>query len=144
MTGDVVQGPMGVTMVTGEPPSWIVFQSLMVGCLIGARVALFLLLLSVLSNYLHMLPIPPAERDEGEFARLSQLGDVLGLSQMDVYQVRAHSSPLLPSFCLLLPSFPSSFCLLLGSSVRPAGWRRAGAEPDASIPAVLGPRVSHL
>ncbi|KAL4420333.1 hypothetical protein ABPG77_010238 [Micractinium sp. CCAP 211/92] len=43
MTGDVVQGPMGVTMVT--------------------------------------------ERDEGEFARLSQLGDVLGLTQMDVYQV---------------------------------------------------------
>ena len=30
---------------------------------------------------------PPAERDEGEFARLSQLGDVLGLTQMDVYQV---------------------------------------------------------
>lgn len=29
----------------------------------------------------------PAERDEGEFARLSQLGDILGLSQMDVYQV---------------------------------------------------------
>ncbi|KAL4434488.1 hypothetical protein ABPG75_000929 [Micractinium tetrahymenae] len=43
MTGDVVQGPMGVTMVT--------------------------------------------ERDESEFARLSQLGDVLGLTQMDVYQV---------------------------------------------------------
>lgn len=43
MTGDVVQGPMGVTMVT--------------------------------------------ERDEGEFARLAQLGDVLGLTQMDVYQV---------------------------------------------------------
>lgn len=43
MTGDVVQGPMGVTMVT--------------------------------------------ERDETEFARLSQLGDVLGLTQMDVYQV---------------------------------------------------------
>ena len=43
MTGDVVQGPMGVTMVT--------------------------------------------ERDEGEFARLAQLGDVLGLTQMDVYGV---------------------------------------------------------
>ena len=43
MTGDVMQGPMGVTMVT--------------------------------------------ERDEGEFARLAQLGDVLGLTQMDVYQV---------------------------------------------------------
>ncbi|PSC73353.1 chloroplastic isoform X2 [Micractinium conductrix] len=43
MTGDVMQGPMGVTMVT--------------------------------------------ERDEGEFARLSQLGDILGLTQMDVYQV---------------------------------------------------------
>lgn len=43
MTGDVVQGPMGVQMVT--------------------------------------------ERDESEFARLSQLGDVLGLSQMDVYGV---------------------------------------------------------
>ncbi|KAL4860244.1 hypothetical protein ACK3TF_000429 [Chlorella vulgaris] len=43
MTGDVVQGPMGVTMVT--------------------------------------------ERDDGEFARLSQLGDILGLSQMDVGQV---------------------------------------------------------
>lgn len=43
MTGDVVQGPMGVTMVT--------------------------------------------ERDESEFARLSQLGDVLGLTQMDIYQV---------------------------------------------------------
>jgi len=27
------------------------------------------------------------ERDESEFARLSQLGDVLGLTQMDVYQV---------------------------------------------------------
>lgn len=43
MTGDVMQGPMGVQMVT--------------------------------------------ERDESEFARLSQLGDVLGLTQMDVYQV---------------------------------------------------------
>lgn len=43
MTGDVMQGPMGVQMVT--------------------------------------------ERDEGEFARLAQLGDVLGLSQMDVYGV---------------------------------------------------------
>ena len=43
MTGEVMQGPMGVQMVT--------------------------------------------ERDESEFARLSQLGDVLGLSQMDVYQV---------------------------------------------------------
>lgn len=43
MTGDVMQGPMGVTMVT--------------------------------------------ERDESEFARLSQLGDLLGLSQMDVYGV---------------------------------------------------------
>lgn len=40
MTGDVVQGPMGVTMVT--------------------------------------------ERNEAEFARLSQLGDILGLNQMDV------------------------------------------------------------
>ena len=36
-------------------------------------------------------PPLPAERDEGEFARLSQLGDVLGLSQMDVYQVGAGS-----------------------------------------------------
>lgn len=43
MTGDVVQGPMGVTMVT--------------------------------------------ERDDTEFARLSQLGDILGLTQMDVYGV---------------------------------------------------------
>ena len=43
MTGDVVQGPMGVSMVT--------------------------------------------QRDASEFARLSQLGDILGLSQMDVYQV---------------------------------------------------------
>lgn len=43
MTGDVVQGPMGVQMVT--------------------------------------------ERDDSEFARLSQLGEVLGLSQMDVYGV---------------------------------------------------------
>jgi len=43
MTGDVMQGPMGVQMVT--------------------------------------------ERDEGEFARLAQLGDVLGLSQMDIYGV---------------------------------------------------------
>ena len=43
MTGDVIQGPMGVQMV--------------------------------------------AERDESEFARLSQLGDILGLTQMDVVQV---------------------------------------------------------
>ena len=43
MTGDVMQGPMGVTLVT--------------------------------------------ERDESEFARLSQLGDLLGLSQMDIYGV---------------------------------------------------------
>lgn len=43
MTGDVIQGPMGVQMVT--------------------------------------------ERDESEFARLSQLGDVLGLTQIDVAQV---------------------------------------------------------
>ncbi|KAI8112260.1 hypothetical protein M9434_003584 [Picochlorum sp. BPE23] len=43
MTGDVIQGPMGVQMV--------------------------------------------AERDESEFARLSQLGDLLGLTQMDVMKV---------------------------------------------------------
>jgi len=43
MTGDVIQGPMGVQMV--------------------------------------------AERDESEFARLSQLGDLLGLNQMDVMKV---------------------------------------------------------
>ncbi len=37
-------------------------------------------------------PLPSfTERDEGEFARLSQLGDVLGLTQMDVYQVRPAS-----------------------------------------------------
>lgn len=29
------------------------------------------------------------ERDEQEFARLSQLGDLLGLGPMDVYKVRA-------------------------------------------------------
>jgi hypothetical protein len=45
MTGDVVQLPMGGTIVV--------------------------------------------ERDEQEFARLSQLGDVLGLSPMDVYQVHS-------------------------------------------------------
>lgn len=28
------------------------------------------------------------ERDEQEFARLSQLGDILGLGPMDVYKVR--------------------------------------------------------
>lgn len=28
------------------------------------------------------------ERDETEFARLSQLGDILGLTQFDVYEVR--------------------------------------------------------
>jgi len=44
MTGDVVQLPMGGTIVV--------------------------------------------ERDETEFARLSQLGDLLGLNQMDVYEVR--------------------------------------------------------
>ena len=37
-------------------------------------------------------PLLVAERDEGEFARLSQLGDILGLTQMDVYQVRSSSS----------------------------------------------------
>lgn len=54
MTGDVVQLPMGGTIVV--------------------------------------------ERDEQEFARLSQLGDVLGLSPMDVYSVRP--PPLLPGRAL--------------------------------------------
>ena len=48
---------------------------------------------SIVGAYLSLPRAPtscpwlPAERDEGEFARLSQLGDVLGLTQMDVYQV---------------------------------------------------------
>lgn len=38
---------------------------------------------------IHPAQTPAAERDESEFARLSQLGDVLGLTQMDVYQASA-------------------------------------------------------
>ena len=54
MTGDVVQLPMGGTIVV--------------------------------------------ERDEQEFARLSQLGDVLGLGPMDVYSVRP--AALFPPGCI--------------------------------------------
>ena len=56
----------------------------------GSGVEMLVAVLPVSPLILPLLPPlhpPPAERDEGEFARLSQLGDVLGLSQMDVYQV---------------------------------------------------------
>ena len=62
MTGDVVQLPMGGTIVV--------------------------------------------ERDEQEFARLSQLGDVLGLGPMDVYSVRP------PPLSLASERHPFDFVLL--------------------------------
>jgi hypothetical protein len=144
MTGDVVQGPMGVTMVTGGCWAgwfrgcwfivWWVLSGVLGwwaladlagdGCSVGAdpldgcwlvgaggklqaRISMALCnahriprphpsafeLHSFLAlTSLPCAPAPPScpsppERDDGEFARLSQLGDILGLSQMDVGQV---------------------------------------------------------